>query len=225
MTDPKIAATITENSPDSIRRMEALVDFWEVRQDLIGTGWPEVVNILKKPWIACNRGQAEGGRGQIIESVRIDVLLKGLAAGAAIVDIELSSPLLAETVSRIKKCARCLISYHNFQETPELELLSEILEKQRQAGADICKVVTTARNPDDNLVLLKLIKNFPQIPVVAFAMGPSGRLSRVLSPLAGAYFTFASLESGRESAPGQINVEAMREIYSCISTLGTPLII
>ena len=50
----------------------------------------------------------------------------------------------------------------------------------------------------------------------AFAMGEAGKLSRILSPLCGGYFTYASLETGKEAAPGQISVQEIREIYSCL---------
>jgi 3-dehydroquinate dehydratase type I len=123
---------------------------------------------------------------------------------------------LSEFVPVIKKRAQCLISYHNYGETPSSRILSEIVRRQRLAGADICKIVTTARGLEDNLILLRLIRQHPDLKIVAFAMGPEGRLSRVLSALAGAYFTFASLAAGQESASGQIPVAEMREIYRMI---------
>jgi 3-dehydroquinate dehydratase/shikimate dehydrogenase len=44
-------------------------------------------------------------------------------------------------------------------------------------------------------------------------MGTAGALSRVLSPLAGGYLTYASIGIGSASAPGQLSLEAMRSIY------------
>ncbi|MEM2960941.1 MAG: type I 3-dehydroquinate dehydratase, partial [Candidatus Bathyarchaeia archaeon] len=49
--------------------------------------------------------------------------------------------------------------------------------------------------------------------LVCFAMGENGLLSRILSPLFGASFTYASLERGLETAPGQITISELREIY------------
>ena len=166
--------------------------------------------------MACNRSASEGGKGQSDEAARIKTLLKGLEAGAAIVDIEMSSPTLSEVVKAVNKRADCLISYHNYIETPALEVLSEIVKKQRLQGADICKIVTTAHNLEDNLTLLKLIRQNAGIRLVAFGMGDEGKLSRIFSPLAGAYFTFASLETGKESASGQIPAGEMRKIYDLI---------
>jgi 3-dehydroquinate dehydratase I len=216
MTEPRIAVTLVEGNPDLIARWEAAVDFWELRLDLIGPGWPLLAADLHKPWIACNRRPQEGGQGQVDESARCAELQNSLQAGAGIVDIELSSPGLSEMVNQIKLRASCLISYHNFKDTPSFEVLNEIVCRQKEAGADICKIVTTARSMEDNLSILKLVRLNADRRVVAFAMGPEGRISRILSPLAGAYFTFASLATGRESAPGQMTVAEMREIYARI---------
>ena len=84
---------------------------------------------------------------------------------------------------------------------------------QMEAGADICKVVTTAQRFEDNLAVLQLISDFPETRVVSFAMGSLGFTSRILSPLVGGDFAYASSEEGRESAPGQIAVRDLGKIY------------
>jgi 3-dehydroquinate dehydratase type I len=87
-------------------------------------------------------------------------------------------------------------------------------------GADIVKIVTQAGAPQDNLRVLGLIslaKNLG-IKIIAFCMGPMGRISRIASPLMGGYLTFASLETGNESASGQIPVREMKKILDIISS-------
>jgi 3-dehydroquinate dehydratase type I len=216
MNKPRICAAITEINAETILALESGVDFWEVRMDLIGKNWPEVSALLKKPWIACNRSPLEGGKAEVDENTRLKELLHGLESGAAIIDIELSTRKLAETVIEIKKKAQCQISYHNLKETPATKELARIVEIQLQSGADICKVVTQANSVEDNLKILRLVKQFEGIKIVAFTMGVEGRLSRVLSCLSGAYYTFASVESGKESAPGQINIMELRDLYRLI---------
>jgi 3-dehydroquinate dehydratase type I len=218
MIKPRICAAITEPNAAAILALEPAVDFWEVRMDLIGRDWPQVAGCLKKPWIACNRSSLEGGKAEADESKRIKELLRGLEAGASIVDIELAARKLVESVQKIKQKAQCQISYHNLKETPSTLELANIVEKQLQSGADICKIVTFANQVDDNLKILRLINQFKGFRIVAFAMGVEGRLSRVLSCLSGAYYTFASIESGKESAPGQINIMELRELYRLIGT-------
>jgi 3-dehydroquinate dehydratase len=47
-------------------------------------------------------------------------------------------------------------------------------------------------------------------------MGENGKVSRLLSPLFGAFFTFASLEQGNETAPGQMTIQDMRASYELL---------
>jgi len=44
-------------------------------------------------------------------------------------------------------------------------------------------------------------------------MGEAGVISRILSPLFGGEFTYASTKTGSESAPGQLTIAELREIY------------
>jgi 3-dehydroquinate dehydratase type I len=196
--------------------IEPLADLFEVRIDLIGEGWREVAGRLGKPWIACNRSKGEGGKWRGGESQRIKELLSALELGASIVDIELGTPGLEKVVREIKGRADCLLSYHDLKGTPPLDKMREIIKNQLAAGADICKVVTTACSFKDNLSALQLIADFPQKKVVSFAMGALGQISRVLCPLAGGYFTYASVGEGSESAAGQITVKELREIYGIL---------
>jgi len=213
----RICAAIVDNDPAAVKRVGPMVDFLELRIDLIGSGWRELAVGLEKPWIACNRRIEEDGRWQGSESARIDELFGALDLGAAIVDIELATPGVESVVGEVRSRAECLVSYHNLKGTPSLDEMKGIVEKQLAAGADICKVVTTARNIHDNITILQLISCFPGSKIIAFAMGAAGYISRVLSPLAGGYLTYASIEEGLESAPGQLSAKSLGEIYKILN--------
>jgi len=213
MDSPRICAVITGSDTDAIKKNESLSDLFELRMDLVGEGWHKLVPHLHRPWIATMRDISHRGKFAGSEEQRINELMRAVELGAAIVDFELDSPALNETVKRIKGNARCLISYHNWDETPPPEQLSVIVKQQLAAGAAICKVVTMAGDIEDNPPLLELPGRFPGIDVISFAMGPAGALSRILSPLAGGYLTYASMNDGGGSAPGQLSVELLRRIY------------
>lgn len=216
MNKPRICASITANDIEAVRKIEPLADLLEVRIDLIGQGWQALAGKLDKPWIACNRLAAEGGRWQDNEARRIERLLEAVELGADMVDIELATKNLNKIVTLIKRRTKCLISYHNLTETPPLDDMKKIVRSQVKAGADVCKVVTTARQFEDNLTALNLIAESPGLRLVTFAMGPLGYISRIFSPLAGADFTYASIARGKESAPGQVTVEELRNIYGMV---------
>ena len=216
MKRPRICAVIVSKDLPPIEGIEPFIDLYEVRIDLIGDGWPELVRQLNKPWIACNRLADEGGRWERGEASRIEELLKAVELGAEIIDIELRTKNLAEIVPLIKKRAKCLLSSHELNGTSSLDEMKEIVHQQLKAGADVCKVVTTAHRFEDNLAVLQLIAEFPKSKIVSFAMGPLGYVSRILCPLVGGYFTYASIEEGKESASGQITVRDLRKLYEMV---------
>jgi 3-dehydroquinate dehydratase-1 len=213
---PLICAAIVNDDPSALKHAAPLVDLFEVRIDLIGGGWRGLVGHLGKPWIACNRRAEEGGRWHGSESQRIDEIMRAVDLGADIADVELGTTGVDKVVGGIKGRAKCLLSHHDLRATPPLDRMKEIVTRQLAAGADICKVVTTANTFADNAAVLQLITEFPKARVIAFAMGAAGYASRVLCPLAGGYLTYASIEEGRESAPGQITVRDLRNIYGML---------
>jgi len=216
MRKPRICASIVNNDLKAAKSVEPLVDLFEVRIDLIGDGWRGLARQLKKPWIACNRSADEGGSWEGSEAKRREELLSALELGADIVDIELVTGNRQEMVQLIKKRAQCLLSFHDFEKTPSLDRMRELIQKQLEAGADICKVVTTAQKFEDNMAVLQLISDFPKARVVSFAMGPLGFTSRIMCPLVGGDFIYASIETGKEAAPGQITVGDLRKIYTMV---------
>jgi 3-dehydroquinate dehydratase I len=216
MNKPRICAVITNNDYKTVKIIEPLVDLFEVRIDIIGDGWQDVVRRLDKPWIATNRTVEEGGQWQGTEARRIEGLLLAIQLGAAFVDIEFRTKNLENIVPLVKKRVKCILSFHDLEKTPPYEELKIIVKKQIEAGADICKVVTTARQFQDNMIVLRLVSEFRENKIVSFAMGAEGQTSRIMSLLAGADFAYASVERGKESAPGQITVKEMTEIYGMI---------
>jgi 3-dehydroquinate dehydratase-1 len=210
---PRICVAVTGADAAAIEKAAPQADLFELRIDLIGEAWRELAGRLKKPWLACNRRAAEGGGWQEGEVARIRTLLGAIALGAGIIDIEIAAPHVDKIITEVKGRALCLVSHHDLEGTPPLAQLRGIVEKQIEAGADICKVVTTATKPADNISVLRLIRSFPGQKIVSFAMGEAGQLSRVLSPLVGGYFTYASLGEGKESAAGQLTADELKTLY------------
>lgn len=212
----RICTAIVNSDLRAIKEVEPFSDMFELRIDLVGDGWQNVARHITKPWIACVRSRREGGHWQGPDSKRTETLLSAADLGASIIDVELESVPSAETIDLIKQKAKCLISFHDIKVTAPLDDLKEIVHRQMESGADICKVVTTAREFSDNLTTLKLIADFPGINIVSFAMGSEGVVSRILCPLVGGYLTYAATDSGNESAPGQITVAQLQKIYEMV---------
>ncbi|MGH9923684.1 MAG: type I 3-dehydroquinate dehydratase, partial [Nitrososphaerales archaeon] len=95
---------------------------------------------------------------------------------------------------------------------PSTRELNTLLNKMKEYSTNV-KIVTMAKNVGDNLTMLKLYETAKRsdISLIAFCMGKSGLLSRVLCTYAGAPFTYASLTDA--IAPGQLTLKQMRSIY------------
>jgi len=223
----KVCVPIPARNPQEIfsliREAESSgVNLIEVRLDYMREFSPDNIDLLKDivrvssvPLIATNRHRGQGGVCTLSEEERIKVLLKAAETGFTYVDLELDTQSLHEIVRRIKAYgAKVIISHHIFTHTPPVRELETIVLRQVEAGADICKVVTMANSIDDSVRCLVFTYEMSgKVNLVCFAMGEMGVLSRVLSPLFGAPFTYISLRRGLETAPGQITIHELRDIY------------
>lgn len=190
---------------------EAGADLVEARLDYLTSfsGIEGIPSRLGIPVIATLRPASEGGGFGGDEVSRTDLLERAGEAGFSYLDVELGS---GASASLTRKWST-IISWHDRVSTPELEMLEEVLERALNSGAEIAKVVTTALKSVDNISVLRfLARHARSKKVVAFAMGDEGLPSRVLSPLFGSQFTYASLRRGAETAPGQIPLEELRHM-------------
>jgi len=110
---------------------------------------------------------------------------------------------------------KLIVSHHDFNGTPPESKLQNILNECVGRGAHIVKIATFANSAEDNLTILKLITHAKKMnqEIIALCMGEKGKISRIMAPYFGSYLSFASLAKGTESAPGQLTVEEMREIF------------
>lgn len=221
MTRPKICVSVTAGvwvkAAEVIRNVEPhKPDLMELRIDFLETleGLEGVRSSTDLPLIATNRRVDQGGQFLGSEGDRVTSLLKACEAGFDYVDLELTTRDLGRVVDEVRgRGAKLIISHHDLIGTPSEQSLDSILEKEQRFSPDIYKIVGNAESYLDNLTYLNFLRNKPDIRLVCFAMGLLGTVSRVISPLFDGAFTYASAEAGHESAPGQLTIETLREIY------------
>ncbi len=143
-----------------------------------------------------------------------EILERAIKAGAKYVDLEMEAP--ATVGRRIRQACReygtvLIRSYHNFTETPPLQVLQSLVERARSYGGEVVKIVTTATREADNDTIGQLYESSAPGSLVAFAMGEKGRPSRLEALRRGAPFTYACLSEEEASAPGQWTVSQMKK--------------
>jgi 3-dehydroquinate dehydratase/shikimate dehydrogenase len=180
----------------------------ELRLDFLMTP-PNLKRILAVrpcPVVITCRREKDGGRWTKSEESRHMLLRQAIAAGVEYVDLEED---IAATIPRFGNTKR-IISYHNFQETPED--LNALHSRLANLNADIVKIATMAHGPHDNVRLLRLMRT-ARVPTIAICMGEFGQASRILAGKFGAPFTYATFHAERTMAPGQLSYQQMREVY------------
>jgi 3-dehydroquinate dehydratase type I len=222
---PRICVSILpKNNIEAINLIEkaekAKADIIEVRLDCLETSrkLSELSASTKVPLIATNKLLSEKGFFAGTESARQQTLLKAAKNGFEYVDIDLSSPKHKETISQLKLLgAKPIVSYHKFDGVLNVSAMTAVLDEELASSAFVCKIVTTAKQIEDNLPVLSFVSfASAKAKLVCFCMGEHGRVSRVLSPLFGAFFTFASLEEGSATAAGQMSINEMKTAYTLL---------
>ncbi len=180
----------------------------ELRLDYL-SDLPDLGRLLKNrptPVVVTCRRSLDGGQWRFTEEQRVALLRSAIEAEVEYVDLE---TCVAPHIPRSGKTRR-IVSHHDFDETPAG--LEEIHAKMCRLDPDIVKLVTMATTPSDMVRLLKFADS-SQVPTVAFCMGELGMPSRILCAKYGAPFTYAAAGDQREVAPGQLSLDAMRDIY------------
>ena len=142
-------------------------------------------------------------------------LVKAVEAGARYVDVEIEAP--KHMSKRVRQAAHesgtvFIRSYHDFEGTDSLPALKALVEKCRYHGADVVKVVTTAKCAEDVERVMSLYEwaHGEDIELIAFCMGEAGRQSRLDCLKMGSPYTYAALTADEAAAPGQWPAEQMR---------------
>ena len=122
-----------------------------------------------------------------------------------------------EVFEQMLEFSNLVLSYHNFQETPEN--MMEILSELTSLSPKLVKVSVMAHNEQEVLDLMNYTRGFktlnPEQDYVTISMGKVGKISRLTADLTGSSWSFASV--GEESAPGQIPLENMRRIRELLN--------
>lgn len=220
---PPICVALGAATPNSLKKLAvaecaAGAKFVEVRLDMLPkpeTGLP-LIRELKERWprikilATCRRRAAQGGfKGSIEEQERI--LAEAAANGAHLLDVEIETAEPApRVVARLRKAARVVLSYHDFEKAPAPR---QVLKRLQAIPADIYKITVQGLKPSDSTRLMGLLDLPDSPPLVVLSMGEVGAATRLLSPARGAAFSFAAPNTAEGTAPGQHSAAVMKGLY------------
>jgi len=217
----KTCVSIAENSSYKIKENLKIAlrksDYVEIRFDFLKIDEiPKTLEIIKKDLkkIVCTlRPKSEGGKFQGNEKERISILKLIAEYNPFLLDIEFNTiKKNTELVKYLKITkTKLLISWHDFKKTPKLSELKNRMHQMTKFSHNV-KIVTTAKSVNDSIRILQLYSNAGKNNLIAFAMGDSGRISRILCLYLGSPYTYVSL--GKPIASGQFSMDEVKEIIN-----------
>lgn len=224
-TQPRICISICESDWPSLAR--ALRDagkydgLIEIRLDCLAPDNLKNLAVLRELLAACPqstivtlRAAEQGGSADADFETRWRFWrAEGLGLPAKFVDLELD---IAEQLSRETTpvdWSRVISSYHNYEGVPPE--LNEIFQRLSDTPARVLKIAVRANDAVDCLPILNLLEQAKRDgrEIIAIGMGTTGLATRILGPARGGFLTYASLGNERTTAPGQIDVEEMSNVY------------
>jgi 3-dehydroquinate dehydratase/shikimate dehydrogenase len=201
-------------------RIREQADCVELRLDLFEEAY-DLPSLLRErgdlPVVATLRPPDQGGKCTLQADERLAVLVKAAELGAEYVDLEfdVATP---HALSRLRSAgAQIVLSRHDFSAMPP-DLAENWWPALAELGADVVKLVGAARGVLDCLPVFRAFARADR-PTIAIAMGEAGLLTRVLALRDDRCFlTYAALDQGGGTAPGQLTAREMRETY-CVERL------
>lgn len=208
---------LSKSNADIIEwRVDAFCDFLnfnEVR-DILQSVAP---HIKEKAFLYTFRTKQQGGFGEVTAEELDDI--HDIAAESGVVDL-LDLEFFAEEFPIVKilrlqeSGVKIVASHHDFEETPERDVMKMLLENMCAGNADIVKIAVMPRCEEDVLNLLAVTNEFykenPDTPIISMSMGKLGMISRLCGETFGSCVTFAA--NKETSAPGQMNMGKVIEI-------------
>ncbi len=205
-----ICVSIAEPTIERCIKALKRVKFAEIRIDKMNASVEKIAHIFSLPnkqFIATCRPNEKN------DNERKKLMLAAIDAGAAYVDIEVDAneEYKKELIKHAKKKnCKVIVSYHNYEKTPKAAELDQIVKWCFESGANIAKIACKSNSNADNVRLLALLNSDKKLIVIG--MGKKGKITRIVAPLLGSQFTFASVSKRKETAEGQINVKALEKL-------------
>ncbi len=204
-----LCRSIAQSGFDNIVNLMQGAQMAEIRLEVSGLDAPQVRELFKQHPNLLATCRPEN----LTDAQRTELLKAAIEGGAKWVDIEIESSFgFTTSLMAFAKKHHCkvIISYHNYDLTPDAGQLADIVKEAVQRGAELVKVATMVKQTRDNAHLLGLY-NYG-FPMLALGMGPLGAITRVAALKLGAPFTFVSAPGTEGTAPGQLSENVMFDI-------------
>jgi 3-dehydroquinate dehydratase-1 len=167
-------------------------------------------NLGNRLIILFHRGTLKDSRINAKKKLRI---LDVLHNTNVFLDLDITEKKEIEYLQKQKINVKTIISYHNYQKTPDK--FSTIVDKMQKLQPTIYKISTKCNSENDALRLLQLLLEFrkQKKQYVVLGMGKFGTITRVFGTLWGNAVIYAPQKQKEASAPGQLTKHKLKNIF------------
>lgn len=217
---PKTAVVAVVASAEDFEELSKLpsrsTDLCELRIDLLqncSADLDALIADLAIPKIVTVRDPREGGANQLSAETRLKLFSQWLPV-CDYIDIECRN--LSEFSGLVRDAERrgkgIIYSFHDFEKTPEVSQMEELLERTEPKANQIFKIATEVSTWQDVEKLILFMRRNHERNIAAMGTGSLGKLSRLVLARLGSVLVYAAL--GRKVVAAQWEVAALRSILA-----------
>jgi 3-dehydroquinate dehydratase/shikimate dehydrogenase len=106
-----------------------------------------------------------------------------------------------------------ICSFHDFRGVPDD--IDSVFYKLARLETGLIKIAVAVQDTTDAIPVWKLFRlaEKEKVRIIPIAMGEAGKWTRILGLAHGAPLTYASLDDGGKTAPGQISASDLRDVF------------
>lgn len=230
--------TIIDEELDLITQNASYFDILELRLDQLSN--IEVSNIetllnnvkstVQNEILLTYRTASQGGFGELSNEAYLQLnqqLAQLTQVDMIDVEWEAYNETRADLVQYIKDQNKEVIaSYHDFNQTPTLDVLKKTYFNMSKLGAHHLKVAVTPQRKKDVLTLLEAVSEASDALsqwITGISMTQLGVISRTAQEVFGGALTYGAL--AKEVAPGQLNVRQLSQLLPVYSLVENTTIV
>jgi len=222
MNNGKICVSVCAETPgefiENIYRVAEIADIVEMRfdcleKDELQNTLLKVKNLeISKSLLATFRPKEQGGKRELTFTERVK-FWESFFSNNNLKNFYVDFEFDLQSIFNLKS-TKSIFSFHDFAGVPE-NLLGNYDIFKNIIDADILKIAVQTDDISDSLAVWKLLEKSKTDKklLVPIAMGEAGKWTRILGLAHGAPLTYAALEAGGETAPGQITARDMIDVY------------
>src|SRR5689334_4248710 len=203
----KICVPVCQTDLDTLPAIEG-ADLIELRLDCLERAPENLAEKIRGPVILTYRPSEQGGHRELTREERLK-FWKTAPRGENIwwdIEGDLAHELAPDW-------SRVIVSHHDFNRVPDD--LHDLYQRLAATPAHVIKIAFQADDISDCIAAFELLARARREgrEIIPIAMGNAGIATRVLGPSRGAFLTYGSQDDESATAPGQVTVRNLRELY------------